>query len=84
MCVCVTCGKKKLTENTQIKESLKPEYLTKIPETLKTFSDFLGDKDWLMGSQVMNRIASRLSYELLKVEFVIMKREKGKDIFFSN
>ncbi len=31
---------------------MKPEYFKKIPATLKMFSDFLGDKDWLMGNKV--------------------------------
>lgn len=33
-------------------ESLKPEYLKALPEALKLFSDFLGQRKWFAGDKV--------------------------------
>ncbi len=34
------------------KESLKQEYLEKVPKIIKRFSDYLGTKQWLVGENV--------------------------------
>lgn len=33
-------------------DKMKPGYLKSLPEVLKQFSDFLGDRDWFAGEKV--------------------------------
>ena len=35
-----------------MQDKMKPGYLKKLPETLKLFSEYLGDKKWFAGDKV--------------------------------
>ncbi|XP_062396418.1 glutathione S-transferase Mu 1-like [Sardina pilchardus] len=44
-------------------EKMKPGYMKKLPETLKLFSDFLGDRKWFAGDKIA--FVDFIMYELL-------------------
>ncbi|KAG5282155.1 hypothetical protein AALO_G00052820 [Alosa alosa] len=44
-------------------DKMKPGYLKKLPDTLKLFSDFLGDRKWFAGDKIT--FVDFLMYELL-------------------
>jgi glutathione S-transferase len=44
-------------------DQLKADYLTKLPATLKLFSDFLGNRDWFAGANIT--FVDFVMYELL-------------------
>lgn len=35
-----------------LQDEMKPDYLKTLPNTLKQFSDFLGDRKWFAGDKV--------------------------------
>uniref|UniRef100_A0A3B4FAM5 glutathione transferase n=1 Tax=Pundamilia nyererei TaxID=303518 RepID=A0A3B4FAM5_9CICH len=39
-------------------DEMKPDYLKMLPNTLKQFSDFLGDRKWFAGDKALEKIAA--------------------------
>lgn len=42
-----------------LQDEMKPDYLKMLPNTLKQFSDFLGDRKWFAGDKVYLSINMR-------------------------
>ena len=38
-----------------LQESMRENYIKNVKKTIQTFSDYLGSKEWLMGSEVDRR-----------------------------